>query len=329
MHNSHLDTQATVAEITDVAKGIRRLGLRIRGDMPMRAAGAHVTFALETPQGGIERSYSVVDDGQATNLLTISVKLEPASKGGSRHMWSLKVGDAVRIVGYANSMPVSYGASDYVLVAGGIGVTAMTGIARALCTSGKTLRMIYCARSPEEAAYVDILRAQLGDRLTMIYDSEGGRLDVVQLVAGLSQTTLLYMCGPKGLSDAIKAAWNDQHQPLQNLRYETFGNSGTRQTLPFYVIVEETGRTVEVPEDTSLLDALLASGHAMLSDCRKGECGLCKVHITQVEGDIDHRDVFLSPRERADGTCVCACVSRLSGGKMTIRIDGIQHGRAG
>lgn len=329
MHNSHLDAQATVAELTDVAKGIRRLRLRIPDDMPMRTAGAHVTFALETPQGRIERSYSVVDDGLAPDLLTISVKLEPASKGGSRHMWSLKVGDAVRIVGYANSMPVSFGAAEYVLVAGGIGVTPMTGIARALCTAGKTLRMIYCARSPEEAAYVDVLRAQLGDRLTMIYDSEGDRLDVQQLVSEMSQTTLLYMCGPKGLSDAIKAAWDTQHQPSQNLRYETFGNSGTRQTLPFSVVVEETGRTVEVPEDTSLLDALLASGHAMLSDCRKGECGLCKVHITQVDGDIDHRDVFLSTRERAAGNCICACVSRLGGGKMTIRIDGIQHGRTG
>ena len=36
----------------------------------------------------------------------------------------------------------------------------------------------------------------------------------------------------------------------------------------------------------------------MLSDCRKGECGLCEVRIAGLEGDIDHRDVFYSERQR-------------------------------
>ncbi|MEQ5778516.1 oxidoreductase [Thalassospira sp. NFXS8] len=328
MQNAHLNTLATVTEASDIAKGIRRFRFKLEGDTVSLAAGAHVTFALETPNGAIERSYSVVDDGYVPDHLTISVKLERASRGGSRHMWSLQVGDTVRIIGNDNSMPVSYGGSDYVLLAGGIGVTPMTGIARALCKTGKSLRMIYCARSPEEAAYADILSDLLGARLTMIYDMAGDRLDIDTLVAGLSRSTLLYMCGPAGLMDAVKSAWSAHALPPQNLRYETFGNSGTRATRKFSVLVEETGRTVEVPEDSSLLDALLASGHDMLSDCRKGECGLCKVGVLQSDGEIDHRDVFLSPREREARDCMCACVSRLSGDGVRIRIDGIQHGRA-
>ncbi len=49
----------------------------------------------------------------------------------------------------------------------------------------------------------------------------------------------------------------------------------------------------------------------MLSDCRKGECGLCEVRIAGLEGDIDHRDVFYSERQRDARGKMCCCVSRI------------------
>jgi hypothetical protein len=45
-------------------------------------------------------------------------------------------------------------------------------------------------------------------------------------------------------------------------------------------------------------------------DCRKGECGLCTVDVLQVDGVLDHRDVFLSDGQRAAGRKLCTCVSR-------------------
>jgi vanillate O-demethylase ferredoxin subunit len=48
----------------------------------------------------------------------------------------------------------------------------------------------------------------------------------------------------------------------------------------------------------------------MMFDCRKGECGLCLVEIQGVDGVLDHRDVFLSERQRQLGTKLCTCVSR-------------------
>ena len=50
-----------------------------------------------------------------------------------------------------------------------------------------------------------------------------------------------------------------------------------------------------------------------ISDCRRGECGLCAMDVLAVQGEIDHRDVFLSAHEKASGQRICVCVSRAAG----------------
>ncbi|WP_375791631.1 2Fe-2S iron-sulfur cluster-binding protein [Geodermatophilus sabuli] len=56
----------------------------------------------------------------------------------------------------------------------------------------------------------------------------------------------------------------------------------------------------------------------MLYDCLRGECGLCRVRVRAVEGVLDHRDVFLSERQRAATTEMCVCVSRVAGTRVEI-----------
>ena len=45
---------------------------------------------------------------------------------------------------------------------------------------------------------------------------------------------------------------------------------------------------------------------------------VCAVDILQVDGELDHRDVFFSEQQRQSGRRMCACVSRLAGGTVTI-----------
>ncbi|WP_193369678.1 PDR/VanB family oxidoreductase [Pelagibius marinus] len=329
MKADSLDVTGQVAEIRDVASSIRMIRFDVPSGILNLEAGAHVTFDVPKGDRIMTRSYSVVDDGRHPDKLTIAVKSEEQSKGGSRYMWSLEPGDSLHISANGNAMPPTYLASDFVVLAGGIGVTPMTGMARTLKRTGKPVRMIYCARSAEEAAFVSELREVLGDNLDMRYDSDKRFLDIPELLETVSMDTVVFMCGPQGLMEAMKSAWAERELPVQNLRYETFANSGIHPTRPFQVTVAETGRTIGVSEDETLLDALLASGHDVLSDCRRGECGLCKVHVVEATADIDHRDVFLSPMERARNDCLCACVSRLNGGHMTVNIDDILHGRTG
>jgi vanillate O-demethylase ferredoxin subunit len=56
----------------------------------------------------------------------------------------------------------------------------------------------------------------------------------------------------------------------------------------------------------------------MIYDCKRGECGLCALPILEVDGVVDHRDVFFSAAEKAQNTKLCTCVSRVYGGSVTV-----------
>ncbi len=62
-----------------------------------------------------------------------------------------------------------------------------------------------------------------------------------------------------------------------------------------------------------MLEALESAGADMMFDCRKGECGLCEVRVLHLDGDIDHRDVFYSERQKDARGKICCCVSRVVG----------------
>ena len=60
-----------------------------------------------------------------------------------------------------------------------------------------------------------------------------------------------------------------------------------------------------------MLEALEACGADMMYDCRRGECGLCQVKVLDVQGAIDHRDVFLSDAQHEKNDRLQCCVSRI------------------
>ena len=70
---------------------------------------------------------------------------------------------------------------------------------------------------------------------------------------------------------------------------------------------------VVVPRDRSMLDALSDAGFEVISDCRRGECGVCAIDLVDVDGEIDHRDVFFSEYQKREGGKICPCVSRVRG----------------
>jgi vanillate O-demethylase ferredoxin subunit len=70
-----------------------------------------------------------------------------------------------------------------------------------------------------------------------------------------------------------------------------------------------------------VLEALEGAGVDVLSDCKRGECGLCALDMLRVEGQVDHRDVFLSGAEKEHGRRLCTCVSRVAGPGALLVLD--------
>ena len=128
----------------------------------------------------------------------------------------------------------------------------------------------------------------------------------------------LALCGPLRLMDAARQAWQRAGRPEADLRFETFGNSGAQAAEPFWVELPRHGLRIEVPADRNLLDMLEEHGVQALSDCRRGECGLCALDIVSVQGTVDHRDVFFSAHQKQANGRMCACVSRVCGGGVVL-----------
>jgi ferredoxin len=102
------------------------------------------------------------------------------------------------------------------------------------------------------------------------------------------------------------------------VRSEQFTAGPSPDDAPFVVELRRSGRTVTVGRDTSILDALTVEGIDVLSDCRRGECGLCPLRVLEGGERIDHRDRYLSAEERASGETLCICVSRVRGGTLVL-----------
>lgn len=304
-------TKGTVIEVEDVAESVRKIVIRPETPGQQAPPGSHLDVGVRIRGLSDVRSYSVVgmaDDGES---YVLGIQLARESRGGSAYMHSLDVGAQVSISQPLQNFPLTYGRPDYVLLAGGIGITALVAMASALRARGSEYRFVYGARTRKLMAFADELAAEHGDRLELRVDDEGTQLDVGQLVADCTQQTELYICGPIGMLDAVRRAWAASDRPLNNLRFETFGSSGRFAPEAFEVEISRLGMRVTVPADVSMLEALEAAGADLMFDCRKGECGLCEVKVLDVVGDIDHRDVFLSDGQHELGDRILTCVSRV------------------
>jgi ferredoxin-NADP reductase len=304
-------TRGTVIEAEDVAEGVRRLAILPETPGQQAPPGSHLDVGVRIRGLSDVRSYSVVgmaDDGES---YVLGVQLARESRGGSAYIHSLEVGSQLSISQPLQNFPLTYGRPDYVLLAGGIGITALVAMASTLRARGSSYRFVYGARSRKLMAFADELAAEHGDRMELCVDDEGTQLDVAQLIADCTQETELYICGPIGMLDAVRRVWAASGRPLNNLRFETFGSSGRFAPEEFDVEIPQLGMHATVPASVSMLEALEAAGADLMFDCRKGECGLCEVKVLDAVGDIDHRDVFLSDGQHQLGDRILTCVSRV------------------
>ena len=309
---------ARLCATRDLTPDIRLFEIEVPGDFfVVPSPGSHINVAVQIGERPDVRSYSIVgpcSDG----LYRIAVKLLKDTRGGSAYMWSLVRGANLTISGPSNHFELSRGRPQYLLLAGGIGITPIYTMALALSTARADFHLLYACRRRQDQALADDLRVRIGKRLHMFVDEDGARADLASEIARLSPEGELYVCGPIGMLEAAKRAWADSGRPADHLRFETFGNSGRFASEPFTVKIPRLGREIEVAQNVTMLDALEAAGIETIFDCRRGECGLCALPILSVEGTVDHRDVFFSDAEKAANGKLCTCVSRVVGGSITI-----------
>jgi len=303
----------TVDDIRDVTPTIREFRLRPdHGPVPPSPAGSHIGVSILIEGQPARRCYSLVRN-EDPGTYRIAVRRAPDSRGGSRAMWALRPGARIEISSPASLVEIDWNRKSYCLIAGGIGITPITAIAAALRRRNIDAQLHYAVRSYDDAAFLDELSALLGDQLIVYAGDRGERIDLDSTFRTLPDDTIAVMCGPMRMLEAARRAWNDAGRAPADLRYETFGSSGLLPTAEFRVRLKGSDTELVISQTRSMLDVLNGAGFEVMSDCQRGECGVCAVDVVAIDGEIDHRDVFFSGAQKQDNRKICPCVSRAIG----------------
>jgi ferredoxin-NADP reductase len=247
----------------------------------------------------------------------IAVLRDPQSRGGSVHIHELLAkGDRLTVSAPRNNFAL-VDAEEYLFVAGGIGITPFLPMIAAARTRARSYRLAYSGRTRSAMAFAEHLAEDSSARLHV--SDEGTRADLTALLADVGAGTAIYGCGPQRLLDALAELCAERGLSRQ-LHVEHF--SGVVVELDadaetaFEVELARTGRTITVPPDRTVLDALLDCGIKAVSSCAEGVCGSCETNV--LEGEVDHRDQILDEDERAENDVMMICCSRALSARIVL-----------
>ena len=309
------ELQVRVARKTAEALDIATFELvRADGDdkpLPAFSAGSHIDVHLPN---GLTRQYSLCNEPTESHRYLIGVLRDAASRGGSQAMHEqVKVGDVLRIGTPKNHFPLAHEATRSVLVAGGIGVTPILCMAERLAMTQAPFEMHYCTRSPERTAFRERIAASaFADRVQFHFDDGDAeqKFDAARLLSPVPAGAHLYVCGPKGFMDWLLGAARAAGWPEAQLHYEFFGAEVAKSDddTGFEIRLASSGKVIAVGKEQTVVEALAAAGVEVATSCEQGVCGTCLTRV--LEGEPDHKDMYLTPEEQAANDQFTPCVSR-------------------
>lgn len=312
-----------VESVREVARDVLMLRLVSQhgSALPQWTPGAHIDIECGDP--GLARQYSLCGDPADRAAWEVAVLKDPDSRGGSAWIHQhARPGAILRVRGPRNHFHMDEAHSGhYVFIAGGIGITPVMAMARRARELGRSYEFHYSCRSRFGMAFAEELAHLHAECLQLHISEEGRRNDFLALLSRLKGANVqIYACGPSRMLDALQEAVIAAGLPEEQLHVEHFSNDRPKldpsKELPFEVELRNTGLTLTVTNEHSLLETLRAQNVDVQSDCEEGLCGVCEVAV--LAGEVDHRDSILSPTERRENKRMMVCCSRAKSGEKLV-----------
>lgn len=299
-----------------VAQGIYLFELRHPDGAPLPpfTPGSHLTVQVPS---GVRRNYSLCSDPADTSMYQIAVKRDEAGRGGSVSMADdVQVGQLLSVSWPRNNFELAERATNFIFVAGGIGITPILSMMRHLKNTGQgDFKLYYCTRDEASTAFIEHIKSEFPGQAQIHHDN-GDMAQALDLwpVFEKPANAHVYCCGPKGLMDSVEDM--SGHWPSGTVHFERFGVDAKAfaENQPFRVKLEKTQQTLDVPADKSILETLRAHGLRVPSSCESGTCGSCKTRL--LAGEAEHRDMVLRDEEKSDHIMVC--VSRAKSPELVL-----------
>ena len=287
--------------------------------LPAFSAGSHIDVHLPN---GLVRQYSLCNHPEERHRYLLGVLLDPVSRGGSQAMHEqVHEGSRLRISEPRNLFPLEHGAGYSVLFAGGIGITPILCMAERLARIGAPFELHYCGRSAGRMAFVEYIRRSTFAACVQVHMDDGEevqRLDAGRVLSGPAADRHLYVCGPNGFMEHVLGTARAQGWAEAQLHREYFTAAAApaSEAGGFEVQLASTGQCFQVPATLSVAQVLLEAGIDIPLSCEQGICGTC---ITRVlDGEPEHRDMFLTDAERARNDQFTPCCSRAKSARLVL-----------
>ena len=314
---AELRVQVVKKEVT--AEGVVSLRMEpVKGTLTTFQPGAHIDVHL---QNGLIRQYSLTNGPGETDHYTIGVKREPDSRGGSVAIHDdLREGDILAVSAPRNNFPLRRDALHTIFIAGGIGVTPLLSMGRALNVQGLDFEFHYFVQSEGHAAFKSEMKEfsqALNLHQGLTPDQTGDKLRDV--LANPGHARHVYFCGPGPMLEAALKIAQDQGWSNEAIHFEYFKNTTEiDDSSSFEIELARSAMSLKVPAGKTILQVLRENGIKMGSSCEQGACGTCRCGV--IEGEVNHQDVYLSQAEKDAGNSIMTCVSRAVSDRLILDI---------
>ncbi len=290
----------------------------IEGQLPTFHPGAHIDLHL---QNGLIRQYSLVNGPGETDHYRIGVKLEKDGRGGSQYIHNnVKVGDLLATSAPRNNFPLRRDSLYTIFIAGGIGITPLLSMSKALHSMELDYEFHYFVQSEKDISFKETLKI-LGERVIIHkgLSQENTINKVRKILQKPGYYKNLYVCGPGPMLEATLKIASDLKWADDTIHFEYFKNDRKiNNDSNFEIELARSALTLTVSAGKTILEILRENGVDLPSSCEQGACGTCKVNV--IRGDIDHQDVYLNATERANKNIMMTCVSRSLSDRLILDI---------
>ena len=216
----------------------------------------------------------------------------------------VREGDLLTISAPRNNFAlVPYARSIICSIAGGIGITPLLGMARQLVRAGAEFSLVYFSRSIAHTAFHELLSTpEYRGRVTFHYalEPEHVRAYLRKILWTRPPDAHLYLCGPRPFMDLVETTAAPTWPPGRRAPRVFLRGSGLARGAEGRASsckLARHGGEFEIAEGRTIIEVLAEHGVTVDTSCEQGVCGTCLTGV--LEGEPDHRDVYLTDAEKA------------------------------
>ena len=317
--------------------------------------GQYVTLKIKLNGEEVRRSYSVCSSPLANEPMRVAVKQVKDGRMSTYLNTQLKAGDMLEVMTPMGSFHSAMNAANkknYVLFAGGSGVTPMLSIIKTVLIAEPQSTIVLLYGNRDEASIIfktelEKIAAEHKDRLKMVHvleysaHAEGSLLRgimtpekvkaLVENYVGLNLDNEFFICGPGPMMRNVESTLIELKIAKERIHLEYFtvdAGAAPAQPAPEIAELESSVTVIMDGEETtfelsskgkSVLDAAMDAGVDVPFSCKGAVCCTCKAKVLEGKVQMD-KNFALTDKEVEEGY-ILTCQAHPITGKVVVDYD--------